>query len=331
METKNKKTFTAQENEQKILISIIVPVYNEEVVLEKFHNRLNEAISNIQEKIEIIYVDDGSKDSSWVILNKLHTNDSKVGILRFSRNFGKEQAMSAGLHQSRGQAIIVIDADLQDPPELIPSMLNAWKRGADVINMHRITRKGETWFKRATSHLFYRVINLMSEVRIHEDVGDFRLLSRRAVDALNDMPENTRFMKGLFAWIGYQQVTMDYHRDARAAGTSKWKYWKLWNFAIEGITGFSTAPLKIASYAGFMSSVFAFLYATYFIIKTMIKGESVAGFPTLIVTVLFLGGLQLMALGILGEYLSRLFVESKRRPLYLVDTYKPANIQIPNS
>ena len=166
----------------------------------------------------------------------------------------------------------------------------------------------------------------MSDVRIHEDVGDFRLLSRRAVNALNEIPENTRFMKGLFAWIGFHQVTIDYHRDARAAGISKWRYWKLWNFAIEGITGFSTAPLKLASYAGFISSVFAFLYASYFLIKTLIKGESVAGFPTLIVTVLFLGGLQLMALGILGEYLSRLFIEAKRRPLYLVESYKPATL-----
>lgn len=328
MDTKKNKVSKAEEGKTEDLISIIVPVYNEEMVLEEFHTRLKRVISNIHEKVEIIYIDDGSKDSSWSILTRLQETDTKIGILRFSRNFGKEQAMSAGLHQARGNAIIVIDSDLQDPPELIPSMLEAWRNGADVINMHRISRQGETWFKRATAYIFYRVINLMSEVRIHEDVGDFRLLSRRAVDALNELPENTRFMKGLFAWIGFRQVTLDYHREARAAGTSKWKYWKLWNFAIEGITGFSTAPLKIASYAGFASSVLAFSYATYFVIKTIIKGESVAGFPTLIVTVLFIGGLQLMALGILGEYLSRLFIESKRRPLYLIDTYKPSADQI---
>ncbi|MFM7083382.1 MAG: glycosyltransferase family 2 protein [Hyphomicrobium sp.] len=331
METKNTKASKFDERKKKYSISIIVPVYNEEVVLQEFHKRLIKAISTIPEKIEIIYIDDGSKDSSWSILNRLHSTHPNVGILGFSRNFGKEQAMSAGLHQASGDAIIVIDSDLQDPPELIPSMLEAWREGADVVNMHRISRQGETWLKRITAHIFYRVINMMSEVRIHEDVGDFRLLSRRAVDALNDMPENTRFMKGLFAWIGYKQVTLDYHRDPRAAGTSKWKYWKLWNFAIEGITGFSTVPLKIASYAGFTSSVLAFIYATYFIIKTLIKGEYVAGFPTLIVTVLFLGGLQLMALGILGEYISRLFIESKRRPLYLIDTYKPANDPTSNS
>jgi glycosyltransferase involved in cell wall biosynthesis len=220
----------------------------------------------------------------------------------------------------------VIDSDLQDPPELIPSMVDAWREGADIVNMRRRSRGGETWLKRATAHGFYRVINRLSEVPIPEDVGDFRLLSRRAVDALNQLPERNRFMKGLFAWIGFRQVTLDYHRDARAAGKSKWRYWRLWNLALEGITGFSTAPLKVATYAGFASATGALVYAMYFLLKTLTVGDPVRGFPTLIVTLLFFSGLQLMALGVVGEYVGRLFLESKRRPLYLIEDYQPSSV-----
>ena len=232
--------------------------------------------------------------------------------------------MSAGLRLARGNAVVVIDADLQDPPELIPEMVQAWGRGADVVNMRRRSRQGETWLKKASAHGFYRVINWLSEVPIPEDVGDFRLLSRRAVEALNLLPERNRFMKGLFAWIGYAQVTLEYDRNARAAGATKWPYFKLFNLAIEGITGFSVVPLRLASYAGFLSAAGAFIYAMVFLVKTLTVGDSVKGFPTLIVTILLLGGLQLMAMGILGEYLGRLVMESKRRPLYLLDEYQPA-------
>jgi hypothetical protein len=191
------------------------------------------------------------------------------------------------------------------------------------VNMRRRCRAGETWLKRATAHVFYRAINALSDVHIPPDVGDFRLLSRRAIDALNTMPERTRFMKGLFAWIGFEQVTIEYDRQPRAAGTSKWRYWRLWNLALEGITGFSTAPLKAASYAGMFSAVAALIYAVYFLIKTLTVGDPVSGFPTLIVTMLFLGGIQLVALGVLGEYVSRLAVEVKHRPLYLIDRFDP--------
>jgi glycosyltransferase involved in cell wall biosynthesis len=224
---------------------------------------------------------------------------------------------------------VLIDADLQDPPELIPQMLQAWRDGADVVNMRRRTREGETWLKRATAHAFYRVINRMSDVPIPQDVGDFRLLSRRAVQALNLLPEHNRFMKGLFAWVGFRQATIEYDRQPRAAGYTKWHYRKLWNFALEGITGFSVVPLKLATWAGLLSALAAFGYALVFVFKTLVFGEPVAGFPTLIVTILLLGGLQLMSIGILGEYLGRLFIETKQRPLFLLDYHHPSRPDTP--
>ena len=308
-------------------LSIIVPAYNEQEVLPIFHARLVAALSNIKElagRWEVIYVNDGSKDATLSILKNLQLSDSAVAIAALSRNFGKEAAMSAGLKLARGDAVILIDADLQDPPELIGQMLQTWQQGADVVNMKRSSRQGETWFKKASAAWFYKVINWLSEVHIPENVGDFRLLSRRAVDALNQLPERNRFMKGLFAWIGFKQVTVEYVRHARVAGQTKWPYFKLFNFAIEGITGFSVVPLRLATYAGFLTAFFAFIYALFLLAKTLMIGDSVRGFPTLILTILILGGLQLMAIGIIGEYLGRLFMESKHRPLYLLDEVLPA-------
>ena len=308
------------------LLSVVVPCFNEQEVLPIFHARLVAALAGVEGGWEVVYVNDGSKDTTLGILKALQVADPAVGFAALSRNFGKEAAMSAGLRLARGQAVVVIDADLQDPPELIPDMLTAWAQGADVVNMKRRSRQGETWFKKASAHWFYRVINALSEMPIPTDVGDFRLLSRRAVDALNQLPERNRFMKGLFAWIGYAQVTLEYDRHARAAGETKWPYLKLFNFAIEGITGFSVVPLRLASYAGFLTAFGAFIYALMFMVKTLTVGESVKGFPTLIVTILLMGGLQLMAMGIIGEYLGRLFMESKRRPLYLLDEVRPATL-----
>jgi glycosyltransferase involved in cell wall biosynthesis len=268
---------------------------------------------------EVLYVDDGSTDHTRELLELASERDARVGFIRLSRNFGKEAAVSAGFAASRGAATVVIDGDLQDPPELIPSMLAAWRGGADVVNMRRRARAGESWLKRATAFAFYRVMNRLSDVPIPVDTGDYRLLSRRAVDAINALPERSRMMKGLFAWIGFSQATIDYDREPRAAGRSKWRYWKLWNLAIEGITGFSVAPLKVATYVGFATALSAFAFAAFMLVKTLALGDPVPGFPTLIVVISFLGGLQLMAIGVLGEYLARLFVESKGRPLYLVD------------
>ncbi|MEO8119970.1 MAG: glycosyltransferase family 2 protein [Rhodoferax sp.] len=312
-------------------LSVVVPVFNEEAVIPLFHARLTLVLAACAGVHEIVYVDDGSTDGSRQVLEGLRAACPSVGVARLSRNFGKERAMTAGLELARGEAVIILDVDLQDPPELIPAMLAAWRAGADVVNMRRTGRDGESLLKRTTAHFFYRVINKLSDVNIPSDVGDFRLFSRRAVDALNRLPESNRFMKGLFAWIGFPQVTLDYHRKARAAGLSKWPYWKLWNFALEGVTSFSTVPLRIASYVGFLSALGAFVYAIYFFVKTYIWGDPVKGFPTLIEFVLLLGGLQLMAIGIMGEYVGRIYLESKRRPLYLLDSFQPATLTLTES
>ena len=240
-------------------------------------------------------------------------------ILDLSRNFGKEAAMSAGLDYARGDAAIVIDADLQDPPELIPEMVREWRNGYEMVFMRRLSRAGETWLKKGTARLFYALMSRIGQVQIPADVGDFRLLSRRALDALKQLPERTRFMKGLFAWIGFPCKEIVYHRNARRAGVSKWNYWRLWNLALEGITSLTVAPLTLAIYVGGLI-VLAALFSGLFVFgKAMFLGASLSGHSGLIVVLLFLGGLQLLAIGIIGEYLGRMFIESKQRPLYLLN------------
>jgi glycosyltransferase involved in cell wall biosynthesis len=258
---------------------------------------------------------------------KLRIIDPRVALINLSRNFGKEVAMTAGLNYSKGSAVVIIDVDLQDPPELIPELIQHWQEGYDVVYAKRKSRKGETCLKKTTSYLFYRLIRKLNRVDIPFDAGDFRLLSRRAVEAINSLPEQHRFMKGLFAWIGFPQIAVEYQRDPRFAGTSKWNYWDLWMLAIEGITSFTIAPLKIASYIGFTSALGAFIYAIEIVLKTLTLGDPIPGYPTLITIILFLGGLQLMTLGIIGEYLGRMFNESKRRPLYLIKDHFVSNTQ----
>ncbi|EGV17547.1 glycosyltransferase family 2 protein [Thiocapsa marina] len=303
-------------------LSIIVPAYNEAEVLDELHRRLSAVIDGLGVTAELIYVNDGSRDATLDILYRLHSADPRVAVLNLSRNFGKEIAMTAGLDHSRGEATVIIDADLQDPPELIPELMTRWSQGYDVVYATRLSRDGESALKKLSARYFYRVIGGMSPIEIPKDTGDFRLLSRRAVDALCRLREQHRFMKGLFAWIGYRQTAVTYHRDRRSAGVTKWNYHKLWGFAIEGITSFSTAPLKAASYVGLITAMTAFLYASWIIYKTLRYGEPVAGYPSLMVAVLFLGGVQLAAIGVLGEYLGRMFNETKGRPLYLVETYE---------
>jgi glycosyltransferase involved in cell wall biosynthesis len=261
-------------------------------------------------------------------LHSLHFKDPRVSVLDLSRNFGKEIALTAGIDHARGDAVILIDADLQDPPEIIPELLKGWRKGHDIVYGKRISREGETLVKRVTAHAFYRLIQHLSHVRIPEDTGDFRLLSRRAVDALKQLREQHRFMKGLFAWVGYSQHAIPYHRDPRVAGQTKWNYWKLWNFALEGITSFSVAPLKLSTYFGLTVAFTAFLYGAWIILKTLLFGEAVRGYPTLLVVVLFLGGTQLVAIGILGEYIGRMFDESKHRPLYLLNAYLRPTVDV---
>lgn len=302
----------------RLELSLVVPAYNEQEVLPEFHRRATAALQSLGLTYEIVYVNDGSGDATMQVLRGIQVQDCCAVVVSLSRNFGKEIALTAGLDHARGDAVVVIDADLQDPPELIGRLVDRWRDGHDVVYARRVRRDGETWLKRLTAHAFYRVIGGMSRVRIPEDTGDFRLLSRRAVEAVRSLREQHRFMKGLFAWVGYSQVAVDYERDPRAAGQTKWNYWKLWNFALEGITSFTIAPLKLATYVGLIIALTAFAFAGMIIFKTLMYGDPVRGFPTLMVTVLFMGGVQLLFIGVIGEYLGRIFNEAKGRPLYFV-------------
>lgn len=308
-----------------IRLSIVVPAFNEEEVLPEFYRRVAEVAGNLDASVEVIFVNDGSTDKTLDILQSLKALDPRVAIVDLSRNFGKEIAMTAGLDHTHGDAVVIIDADLQDPPELIPEMINHWQDGYDVVYARRTSRAGEARLKKATAHLFYRLIRNMSHIYIPPDTGDFRLLSRRAVHALSGLREQHRFMKGLFAWIGYPQKAIFYERHARHDGNSKWNYIGLWNFAIEGITSFSILPLKLATYVGVLAAFGAFLYGMFIILQTLLFGNPVPGYPSLLVVVLFLGGIQLMAIGVIGEYLGRTFNEAKGRPLYLLKDYRPAD------
>ncbi len=306
------------------MLSVVVPVFNEESVLYSFHARLSAVLDGIDENARVLYVDDGSVDSSANRLDELQASDSRVGVLRLSRNFGKEVALSAGLDHAEGDAVIVIDADLQDPPELIPELLARWREGYDVVYAQRESRVGDGWFKRHSAALFYRVMNRLSDVPIPRDAGDYRLLSRRAVDALLQLREQHRYMKGLFAWIGYPQTAVLYARAPRADGQSKWRLPDLWKLALEGLTSFSTAPLRLATWLGMLSSFVALAYGLFFFLRTLLFGNPVPGYPSLLVAILFLGGVQLICLGIIGEYLGRTYAESKGRQLYFVLEHRPA-------
>jgi glycosyltransferase involved in cell wall biosynthesis len=304
-------------------LTVVVPAYNESEGLADFHARLAAVLDGLDVAADVLYVDDGSRDDTWALMCALRAADPRVSTLRLSRNFGKELALTAGLDHVETDAAIVIDADLQDPPELIPTFVRHWREGYDVVYGTRATRAGETGFKKMTASGFYRVMERLSSTPLPRDTGDFRLLSRRALDALKQVRERQRFMKGLFTWVGFRQLPVVYHRDPRHAGQSKWNYWRLWNFAIEGITSFSNAPLKVATYFGLVAALCAFLFGLWVLGKALLFGDPVRGYPSLMVVVLFLGGVQLIALGVIGEYLGRLYVESKQRPLYLIDEYHP--------
>lgn len=317
-----------------VVISVIAPAYNEQEVLPAFHKRLSAVFDNLSCELEVVYVNDGSSDGTLEVLRELRSHDPRVSIIDLSRNFGKEIAMTAGFDHACGDAVVVIDTDLQDPPETIPEMIRYWRDGYDVVYAQRTARDGETWLKKATAAAFYRVIQRVSRVKVPQDAGDFRLMSRRAVIALNKLREQHRFMKGLFAWIGFPQKALPYKRDPRFAGETKWNYWKLWNFALEGITSFTITPLKIATYLGILLSFGAFAYAAAIIYKTLMFGDPVRGYPSLMVVVLLLGGIQLAVLGIIGEYLGRMFDETKNRPLYFLqglDLSRTAEMQKSNA
>jgi polyisoprenyl-phosphate glycosyltransferase len=310
-------------------LTVVVAVYNEADTLPLLQPRLAAVLDALSRDDHVagrvLYVDDGSSDASWSVLQRIAAGDPRVSLLRLSRNFGKEAALTAGLdHVDDGTAALILDADGQDPPELIPQFVAKWREGFDDVHGTRTLREGEGWLKKSTAHGFYRLIGALSKTPIPEDTGDFRLLSPRAVMALRQLRERHRFMKGLFGWIGFEQVSIPYQRAPRLAGRSKFNLWKLWNFALEGITSFSTAPLRLATYLGVLTALFAFAFGLWIVVKALLWGDPVAGWPTMMSVILFLGGVQLIALGLIGEYLGRLYTESKQRPLYLVDDWKPA-------
>jgi glycosyltransferase involved in cell wall biosynthesis len=307
-------------------LSVVVPAYNEQEVLPAFHARLVPVMEGIGLPWEVVYVNDGSRDGTLALMLALRAGDARVSVVNLSRNFGKEIALTAGLdHAAADQAVVVIDADLQDPPEVIPDLVAAWQQGFDVAYARRRAREGETWLKKASAAAFYRVMQRIGgKVDLPPDTGDFRLMSRRALDALLALREQHRFMKGLFAWVGFPSTPVLYDRAPRAAGETKWNYWRLWNLSLEGITAFTVGPLKVATYLGLLTAVGALVYGVQLIIRTILFGNPVAGYPSLMAVVLFLGGVQLMTLGIIGEYLGRIFNETKRRPLYIVERHIPS-------
>lgn len=304
-------------------ITILIPAYNEQDVLYLLYERLMNVISQVPiYDFEILFVNDGSSDQTLEIIKSLRKNDNQISYLDLSRNFGKETAMIAGFDYASGDAVIVIDADLQDPPELIPEMIRYWEQGYDDVYAKRKSRRGESWLKKWTSKKFYQLLQKVSKIPIQEDTGDFRLLDKRCIEALKQLRESQRYTKGMFSWIGYKKKEILFDRDPRAAGKTKWNYFKLFNLAIEGITSFTIAPLRLSSIFGFIISIWAFIYMVWIILKTLLFGEKVAGYPSLMTVILFLGGIQLLSLGIIGEYLGRVFNETKGRPLYFIKEYK---------
>jgi len=301
-----------------IELSIVVPMYNETDNLIQFFSRLETVLNRLKISYEIVCVNDGSTDNTLAQLLEHQKHNPFIKIVELSRNFGKEIALTAGIEHTSGSAVIPIDADLQDQPELIGELLAKWREGYDMVYATRRIRRGETFIKQFTAKLFYRVIDAMSDIYIPKNTGDFRLMDRSVINALSQLPERTRFMKGLFAWVGFKQTAIYYDRDPRQAGESKWNYWRLWNFAIDGITSFSAIPLKMWSYIGLFLSFMSMLYATFLIVRTLIMGIDLPGYASMMVVILFLGGIQLITLGVIGEYLGRIYTEVKARPLYLV-------------
>ena len=310
------------------LLTIVVAAWNEAEALPKLHPRIAEVLDGPlrDEGVQgrVLYVDDGSTDGTWEVLQGIAAGDRRVSLLRLSRNFGKEAALTAGLDLVDEGAALILDADGQDPPELAPQFVARWREGYDDVYGTRTVREGEGWFKRASAHGFYRMMQRLSKTPIPVDTGDFRLLSPRALAALRELRERHRFMKGLFGWVGFNRVAVPYERRPRQAGRSKYNVWRLWNFALEGVTSFSTAPLRVATYLGLVTALLAFGYGVWIVAKALLYGDAVQGWPTMMAVILFLGGSQLIALGLIGEYLGRLYLESKQRPLYLVDAWLPA-------
>ncbi len=295
-----------------------VTLHNEVDNLDELFARLRTVLDRITPYWEILCVNDGSSDATLDYLLQAHALEARIRVIDLSRNFGKEIALTAGLDHARGEAVIPIDADLQHPPEIIPEMVARWREGYEIVAAAHRRREGEGWFRRVSAKAFYRLVGHISSIELPDDVGDYRLLSRPVVDALRRLPERTRFMKGLFAWVGFRQSVVYFDREARHRGTSRWNYWKLWNLALDGLFAFSSVPLKIWSYLGMTIAGTSLVYAVYLVFRTLLVGVDVPGYASLVVGVLFLGGIQLISLGVLGEYLARVYDEVKGRPLYIV-------------
>lgn len=300
-------------------LSLVVPVYNEEDAIPIFLNEINSLFPPESEmSLEMVFINDGSTDETLTVLSNALLSDERIKIVDLSRNFGKEAAMSAGLKHATGEIVVPIDVDLQDPPELIKQMIEKWQEGYDVVLGKRKSRDTDSWAKKASAGWFYRIHNKIASPQIPEQVGDFRLMDKSVVEALNRLPENHRFMKGLFAWVGFPTATVYYERPSRSAGESKFNGWKLWNFALEGLTSFSTAPLRIWTYVGMVISGISMLFAFFIGAKVLVSGIDVPGYASLMVAITFFGGVQLIGIGVLGEYLGRAYTEAKRRPNYIV-------------
>jgi glycosyltransferase involved in cell wall biosynthesis len=305
-----------------LVLSIIVPVMDEEEAIGPFVERVTTVLAAVQDpaaqSYEILFVDDGSHDRTLATIAAANALDPRVRALSLSRNFGKEAALSAGLDHVRGEAVVPMDVDLQDPPEVLGAMLREWRAGNDIVYGVRDNRETDSLPKRLTADLYYRAHNWLSQDKIPEHAGDFRLLDRKVVEVIRRLPERNRFMKGLFAWAGFKQASVGYHREARAVGTTKFRYWKLWTLAIDGITSSSTVPLRVWSYLGGFVALGAILYSIVIVVRTLLFGVEVPGYASLLVAILFLGGLQLLSLGVLGEYVGRIMIETKGRPIYVI-------------
>lgn len=300
-------------------LSIVVPMYNEAEVINTLFARLKPCAEQITANYEIVCVDDGSRDNTVALLKEICRREPHIKLVRLARNFGKEAALTAGIDYAQGRAVVPIDADLQDPPELIAELVAKWKEGYKVVLATRRSRPNDSWLKRKSAEWFYKVINSMSIVKIPPNTGDFRLMDRQVVDAVKRLPERTRFMKGIFAFSGFSTTTVYFDREQRAAGNTSWNYWNLWNFALEGIFSFTTVPLHIWTYIGALISITSLAYMAFIIVRTLIFGNPVAGYASLMSAVLFMGGVQLLSIGIVGEYIGRIYSETKQRPIYFVE------------
>jgi glycosyltransferase involved in cell wall biosynthesis len=301
------------------VVSLVVPFYNEGQGVEAFFESVAPTLAGIPDvTFEIICIDDGSKDGTLARLLAAGRSDPRIKVIELSRNFGKEAALTAGLDAAAGDAVIPMDADLQDPPELIGPMIEKWRQGSDVVLARRVDRRSDSLTKRSSANLFYKIHNRVSHVEIPSNVGDFRLMNRASVNALKQLPERQRFLKGMFAWVGFRTETIDYVRPTRATGKTKFSGWKLWNFALEGFTSFSSVPLRIWTYVGGISTLLTLVYLLFIVTRTLIFGIDVPGYASLLATILFFGSLQLLSVGILGEYIGRIYTESKQRPVYVI-------------